>query len=104
MDPRCAAAPGGASCRARALPGKPYCAAHLGPLKVRRPRNAREFFEEWRTSIETVVGRRLRGESPPKDDHDPDLVRAVMPLALPLYSLYWRAEVHGIENVPTEGP
>jgi 1-acyl-sn-glycerol-3-phosphate acyltransferase len=46
----------------------------------------------------------MRGEGPPKDDHDPDLVKAVMPLALPLYSLYWRCEVYGIENIPTEGP
>jgi 1-acyl-sn-glycerol-3-phosphate acyltransferase len=27
-----------------------------------------------------------------------------MPLALPLYSLYWRVEVHGVENIPAEGP
>ena len=27
-----------------------------------------------------------------------------MPLAMPLYAMYWRCEVFGIENIPTEGP
>src|SRR5436309_44509 len=27
-----------------------------------------------------------------------------MPFALPLYSVYWRVETVGIENIPTEGP
>jgi 1-acyl-sn-glycerol-3-phosphate acyltransferase len=100
---RCAAVPGGAQCKAPVIDGKPYCAAHLGPLRIRRPRNAREFLAEWRDAFTGALGKRLRGEGPPRDDHDPELVRAFMPLALPLYSVYWRADVYGIENVPTEG-
>jgi 1-acyl-sn-glycerol-3-phosphate acyltransferase len=30
-------------------------------------------------------------------------MRALIPLFLPLYYWYWRVEVHGVENVPTEG-
>ncbi len=100
----CAAMPGGSPCRRPALDHKPYCAEHLGPLRGRKPRNAGEFLEEWREAIEEAIGKRARGDAPSKDDHDPDLVKAVMPLALPLYSLYWRCEVFGIENIPTEGP
>jgi 1-acyl-sn-glycerol-3-phosphate acyltransferase len=100
----CLAVPGGEPCRHPALAGKPFCAEHIGPLRGRKPRNAGEFFEEWREAIEEAIGKRARGEGPGKDDHDPDLVKAVMPLALPLYSLYWRCEVFGIENIPTEGP
>jgi 1-acyl-sn-glycerol-3-phosphate acyltransferase len=100
----CAAVPGGAPCRRPALTDKPYCAEHVGPLRGRKPRDAGEFLEEWRESIEEAIGKRARGEAPGKDDHDPDLVKAVMPLALPLYSLHWRCEVFGIENIPTEGP
>ncbi|MGH2728902.1 MAG: 1-acyl-sn-glycerol-3-phosphate acyltransferase, partial [Actinomycetota bacterium] len=100
----CRAVPGGKPCFRSALQGKPYCAEHLGPLRGPKPRDAKEFFEDWRATAETAIGRRLRGEGPARDDHDPELVKAVMPLAMPLYSLYWRCEVHGIENIPTEGP
>lgn len=99
----CAAVPGGSPCPRRAIKGKPYCAEHLGPLRDRKPRDAREFLTEWRENVEIAIGRRRRGEAPPRGDHDPELVKAVMPLALPLYSLYWRCDVYGIENVPTAG-
>ena len=101
---RCLAVPGGTQCSRTALQGKPYCAEHVGPLRGRKPRDAKEFLEEWREAAEAAIGRRMRGEGPARDDHDPELVKAVMPLAMPLYSLYWRCEVHGIENIPTEGP
>jgi 1-acyl-sn-glycerol-3-phosphate acyltransferase len=100
----CAAVPGGAPCQRRAVDGKPYCAEHLGPLRGRKPRDAKEFLAEWRENVENAVGARRRGEAPPRGDHDPELVKAVMPLAMPLYSLYWRCEVFGVENIPTEGP
>lgn len=100
----CMAVPNGMPCRTPALEGKPFCAEHLGPLRGRKPRNAGEFLEDWREAVQAALGKRMSGEAPPKDDHDPDLVKAVMPLALPLYSLYWRCEVHGVENIPTEGP
>ncbi|TMK19949.1 MAG: acyltransferase family protein [Actinobacteria bacterium] len=99
----CLAMPGGVPCRRRALEGRPYCAEHLGPLRGRKPRNAKEFLDEWREVAESAIGRRVRGEAPPRTDHDPELVKAAMPLALPLYSLYWRCDVFGIENIPTEG-
>jgi len=103
-EARCAAVPGGAQCPRPAVEGKPYCAEHLGPLRTQKHRDAKELFEEWRSNAELAIGRRMRGEGPAKDDHDPELVKAVMPLAMPLYSLYWRCEVFGIENIPTEGP
>jgi 1-acyl-sn-glycerol-3-phosphate acyltransferase len=101
---RCAAVPGGEQCPRAAIDGKPYCADHLGPLRERKHRDAKALFEEWRSNAEIAIGRRMRGEGPAKDDHDPELVKTVMPLAMPLYSLYWRCEVFGIENIPTEGP
>jgi 1-acyl-sn-glycerol-3-phosphate acyltransferase len=101
---RCLAVPDGNACTLPALDGKPYCSVHLGPLRARTPRDARRFLAEWRDAAETAIGRRLRGEGPAKDDHDPELVKTVMPLGLPLYSFYWRCEVYGVENVPTEGP
>jgi 1-acyl-sn-glycerol-3-phosphate acyltransferase len=106
MDPSssCVAALGGIACGRPVLFDKPYCELHLGPIRRRRPSSPREFFEEWRDTAANAFGRRFRGEGPPRGEHDPELVRAVMPLALPLYSLYWRAEVVGIENIPTEGP
>ena len=105
-EPRrtCLAMPGGEPCARRALDGKPYCAEHLGPLRGRKPRDVKEFLTEWRDVAEFAIGRRLRGEGPGRDDHDPELVKAAMPLGLPLYSWYWRCDVFGIENIPTEGP
>ncbi len=100
----CAAVPGGSACPRRAIEDKPYCAEHLGPLRDRQPRDVGEFLTEWREDIENAIGRRRRGEGPAPGDHDPELVKAVMPLAYPLYSLYWRCDVYGVENVPTEGP
>jgi 1-acyl-sn-glycerol-3-phosphate acyltransferase len=102
--PVCLAVPGGVRCSRRALDGKPYCAEHIGPLRGRKPRSTKEFLTEWREVAEFAIGRRVRGEGPGKDDHDPELVKAAMPLALPLYSIYWRCDVYGIENIPTEGP
>jgi 1-acyl-sn-glycerol-3-phosphate acyltransferase len=101
---RCMAVPGGVPCAHAALGGMPYCSLHLGPLRGRRPRDVKEFFAEWRDAVEVAVERRIRGEGPPKDDHDPELVKAVMPIGLPLYSWYWRCDVYGVENIPTEGP
>jgi len=101
---KCMAVPDGVACKRPALEGKPYCSVHVGPLRGRKPRGAKEFLAEWRDAAEIAIGRRMRGEGPAKDDHDPELVKAVMPLALPLYSGYWRCEVYGVENVPTEGP
>ena len=97
----CAAVAHGSPCARRAIQDKPYCAEHLGPLRDRQPRDVNT---EWRENVENAIGRRRRGEGPARGDHDPELVKAVMPLAYPLYSLYWRCEVFGIENVPTEGP
>jgi len=100
----CAAVAGGLPCPRRAIEDKPYCAEHLGPLRDRQPRDVSEFLTEWRENVENAIGRRRRGEGPAPGDHDPELVKAVMPLAYPLYSLYWRCDVFGIENIPTEGP
>jgi 1-acyl-sn-glycerol-3-phosphate acyltransferase len=95
----------GRPCRRRAAAGKPYCAAHLGPLPDRPGRDLRRLLAEWPEATASVLRRRLRGERearPPGFDRD--LVRALLPLALPLYAVYWRAEVHGVENIPAAGP
>lgn len=55
-------------------------------------------------NTEQVVRKRLRGEAPPPDDHDPELMRSMLPIFLPLYYWYWRVDVYGVENIPTEGP
>lgn len=95
---------GGLPCPDRAQPGHPYCTRHTGPLRINRPTTPAEFMRQWRATAEGVVQRRLRGERPGAGEHDPELVRALLPLALPMYYWYWRVDVYGIENIPTEGP
>jgi len=94
--------PDGKPCRARTLPGMPYCRAHLGPLHHRRALSVREFLSEWRRDVERAVARRATGR-PMKGRYDEDLVKALLPLALPLYNWYWRVEVHGVEHIPAAG-
>jgi len=91
-------------CPRRAQPGHPYCERHTGPLDPMHPENVSEFFHEWRIAAERAIAKRLVPEMRGSLEHDPELVRALMPLALPLYSLYWRVDTFGIENIPTEGP
>lgn len=89
-------------CATLAQPGMPYCTRHLGPLTAHRPGTAREFLAQWRRDIAAAVD--SRHHTGDEGEYDPALVRALAPLALPLYSLYWRVETYGIENIPTEGP
>jgi 1-acyl-sn-glycerol-3-phosphate acyltransferase len=91
-------------CPTRAQPGHPYCAKHTGPLRMHKPASTQEFLQEWRETAQHVLERHLSKDKPPKGEHDPELVRALIPLALPIYSVYWRVETYGIENIPTEGP
>src|SRR5438093_1147017 len=96
--------PGGTPCSHAALAGTPYCDKHLGPLRVSAPTSPREFMKEWLQTAEGLVRRRMRGEKPPPDSWDPELVRALLPFTLPFYYWYWRVEVDGIANIPKEGP
>lgn len=83
-------------------PGAPYCQDHLGPLHPLKADSAKEFLHEWRQAAETALIKRMA--DPSSLEHDPDLVRAVLPFAMPLYSRYWRVDVVGVENIPTAGP
>ncbi|MCA1831176.1 MAG: lysophospholipid acyltransferase family protein [Actinomycetota bacterium] len=96
--------PGGTPCSHDALPGEPYCEKHLGPLRLNPPASPREFMKEWLQTAEGLFERRRRGEKPPPDTWDPELVRTLLPFALPFYYWYWRVEVDGIPNIPAEGP
>lgn len=89
-------------CPDHAQPGGSYCTAHTGPMRLRRPENARESVLRWALDVEQAIRKRM--EAGTRTEHDPDLERALAPLALPLYSLWWRVETDGIENIPTEGP
>jgi 1-acyl-sn-glycerol-3-phosphate acyltransferase len=91
-------------CPSRAQPGHPYCSKHTGPLRMHKPESAQQFLEEWAQTAQHVIEKRLGSDKPPKGEHDPELVRALLPFAMPIYSLYWRVETYGIENIPTEGP
>jgi 1-acyl-sn-glycerol-3-phosphate acyltransferase len=84
------------------MPAHPYCRAHTGPVKQLHTSPARTFLNEWRSALGTAVRHRKEGRG--WQEHDPDLVRALLPLALPLYSFYWRVDTFGIANIPTEGP
>jgi 1-acyl-sn-glycerol-3-phosphate acyltransferase len=96
--------PGGKPCPNKPSPGLPYCRKHAGPLKSnRRERTPGEFFEEWRGDVERAVSRRVQ-RKPLEGNYDEDLVKALLPLAEPLYRLYWRVDVEGVENIPNEGP
>lgn len=94
-------------CPSTAQPGFPYCARHTGPLRPLEWDSVGHFFAEWELSVARALAKRtgrLESDDEHKPlEHDPDLVRALLPLALPLYRWYWRVEVHGIENLPTEG-
>ncbi|MFN2614432.1 MAG: lysophospholipid acyltransferase family protein, partial [Actinomycetota bacterium] len=91
------------SCPKHAQPGHPYCSYHTGPMPGDRPGSVAEYLHEWRESARSAYHHLTSGETK-RDEHDPELVRALLPLALPIYSVYWRVETFGIENVPTEGP
>ncbi|MGZ4188970.1 MAG: lysophospholipid acyltransferase family protein [Actinomycetota bacterium] len=91
-------------CPTRAQPGHPYCQRHTGPMRMHKPESVGEFLREWADTAQHVVERHLGPDRPKAGEHDPQLVRALMPLALPVYSLYWRVDTYGIENIPTEGP
>jgi len=91
-------------CPSSAQPGHPYCSKHTGPLRMHKPESAQQFMEEWAQTAQHVIEKRLGKDKPAKGEHDPELVRALLPFAMPIYSLYWRVETFGIENIPTEGP
>jgi len=91
-------------CPTRAQPGHPYCSKHTGPLRMHKPESTQQFFEEWAQTAQHVIEKRLGRDKPVKGEHDPELVRALLPFAMPIYSLYWRVDTYGIENIPTEGP
>ncbi|MCA1834668.1 MAG: lysophospholipid acyltransferase family protein [Actinomycetota bacterium] len=98
----CLAVPGGEPCKNRPAPGLPFCREHIGPLERHRELTPREFLDQWRDDLERAVSRRLN-RRPLKGNYDRDLVKALLPIATPLYNWYWRVEVHGVENIPTEG-
>jgi 1-acyl-sn-glycerol-3-phosphate acyltransferase len=97
----CLARPGGEACTRPPIPGKPYCAGHLGPLHAR---SWSDVLGSWGAAASRAVRSRTgRGDAPP-EGFDRDLVDALLPFALPVYRWYWRVETDGIENIPTEGP
>src|SRR3989440_5506373 len=96
---RCLAMPGGKPCGQKASPGLPYCRKHTGPLAPKRDLSTREFLDEWRGNFERAVSRRV-ARKPLRGAYDEDLVKALLPLAEPLYKLYWRGEVEGSANNP----
>ena len=98
----CLARPGGEACDEQASPGMPYCPRHLGPLERSRPSSPRELANEWARSAERAVSRRV-ARRPMRGNYDDDLVKSILPLALPAYHWYWRVDVEGVENIPTEG-
>jgi len=83
-------------------PGAPYCAQHLGPLQPLKAESASEFMHEWRVAAETALAKRIA--DPKSLEHDPELVRALLPFGMLLYSKYWRVDTYGVENIPTSGP
>jgi 1-acyl-sn-glycerol-3-phosphate acyltransferase len=80
---------------------RPYCERHLGPLK-RTPWP--DLLREWRATAGRAIRSRVGKSARPPEGFDRDLVEALLPFALPLYRWYWRVEVAGVENIPTEGP
>jgi 1-acyl-sn-glycerol-3-phosphate acyltransferase len=96
--------PGGAACSHQAVQGFSYCDKHLGSPNPEQSSSPGDVLTRWRESVEGLLRRRLRREGPPSDSYDPQLVEMLLPLALPVYDWYWRVEVRGIENIPTEGP
>ena len=90
------------ACPHAADSGVPYCAQHVGPLNPLKAESAAEFMHEWRAAAETALAKRMA--DPTSLEHDPELVRALLPFGLPLYSKYWRVDTYGVENIPTSGP
>jgi len=56
--------------------------------------------------LTTLAARALAGRVPPADldERDPDYIRESLPRLWLLASLYFRAEVRGLGNVPEDGP
>ena len=56
--------------------------------------------------LTTLAARALAGRIPPADldERDPDYIRESLPRLWLLASLYFRAEVRGLGNVPEDGP
>jgi 1-acyl-sn-glycerol-3-phosphate acyltransferase len=96
----CHARPGGRACGRRPVMGLPYCREHLGPLKAT---SWGDLVRGWGATASRAVRSRTGGAKHP-EGFDRDLVDALLPIALPLYRWYWRVEVDGVENIPTEGP
>ena len=90
-------------CPDDAQPGHVLCARHTGPLRPMTSESFEELLAKWREASKAAVHRRMNHQ-PLQGKWDEDLVRALLPLAMPLYSLYWRVDTFGIENIPTEGP
>ena len=44
----------------------------------------------------------LRGDDP--DDWDPDYIRDTLPLLKNTFGAYFRGEVRGLDNIPSDGP
>ena len=40
----------------------------------------------------------------PLDEWDPEYIRRTLPLLRRLFGTYFRADVHGMENIPADGP
>ncbi len=65
-------------------------------------RSPAQAARAWARSARAALRRHLHeGDA---DAFDEDLVRSLLPVALPLYHWYWRVRVVGVENIPTEGP
>ncbi|HEX9712852.1 MAG TPA: lysophospholipid acyltransferase family protein [Actinomycetota bacterium] len=92
------------ACPDDAQPGHPLCARHTGPAERVEADTLEEMIGGWGRAAADALKKRLRGEQPADGSYDEDLVRALLPFAMPLYAMYWRVEVIGIENIPTEGP
>ena len=55
-------------------------------------------------TIEPAGASVIRGASPELDARDPEYIRNMLPLMWLLTTVYFRAEVRGMDRIPTEGP
>jgi 1-acyl-sn-glycerol-3-phosphate acyltransferase len=78
-----------------------YCSRHAGALKSRPYKTRRDLLNLVFRGATTRLKRGRHRDG--AEDSDPELMWMIFSAAVLMYDFYWRVDVHGVENVPTEG-
>jgi 1-acyl-sn-glycerol-3-phosphate acyltransferase len=114
----CQAIVAGRRCGMAVGEGSAFCPAHAGPLEDRPYRSRADLPRILLSSLASMASRATEGgreaegggaaggraaEGGATEQQNPELMWALFAVAMSFFDLYWRAEVFGVENIPTEG-